>query len=340
MNNEKLVSIIMPVYNAEKYLRDAIDSMVIQSYPNIELIIINDGSTDSSELIIEEYAEKYPQIVVVSRENKGLIKTLNEGIAIAKGEYIARMDADDISKYNRIEKQVAFMENNPEVMIAGCYFDILVENGTDCELLNSMYKLQRTINSFTNATEQNMFMGYVILHATWIIRKELLDKIGGYKEYGHCEDGEFLFRILSNGYKIGVVEESMYQYRIYNTSKSGNDRLNNNGLKEDDLKYRLNYMSEKFGEDFSKDYFIWGYSYSGIRAREEVEKTFKKARFIGYIDSFANKQDTQDMIIRPDEIKNNSNCYVVVATHGGLKYALDFMQQIGYKAVEDYFCVV
>ena len=91
------VSIVMPVYNGDKYLVESLESILHQTYRNFELIIINDGSTDNSMAIIESYAKTDENIIIISRENKGLVASLNEGIILAKGDYIARMDADDIS---------------------------------------------------------------------------------------------------------------------------------------------------------------------------------------------------------------------------------------------------
>jgi len=114
------ISVVMPVYNGEKYLREAIDSILNQTFRDFEFIIVNDGSTDSTEEIILSYSD--PRIVYVkNEENLQIVKTLNKGIAMAKGKYIARMDADDISMPERFEKQYQFMEENPEVGLCGTW---------------------------------------------------------------------------------------------------------------------------------------------------------------------------------------------------------------------------
>ena len=111
MDNNILVSVILPVYNAQKYLEEAIESIINQTYTNFEFIIIDDGSGDNSLNIINKYQKQDSRILVITRENKGLVYTLNEGINQAKGKYIARMDADDISLSNRFEKQIELLEN-------------------------------------------------------------------------------------------------------------------------------------------------------------------------------------------------------------------------------------
>ena len=110
----------MPVYNGERYLREAIDSILNQTFKDFEFLIINDGSTDLSVEIIESYADKRISLAH-NGQNLGLITTLNRGFDLACGEYIARMDCDDISLPDRLEKQVVFMDNHPEIGICGSW---------------------------------------------------------------------------------------------------------------------------------------------------------------------------------------------------------------------------
>ena len=109
-----LISIILPAYNAEKYLKEAIDSILAQTYTNFELIVINDGSTDKTEEIILSYQDSRIRYIK-NEKNLKLIRTLNKGIGLAKGKYIARMDADDISLPHRLKEEVEFMEAHPNI---------------------------------------------------------------------------------------------------------------------------------------------------------------------------------------------------------------------------------
>lgn len=118
MRKDLSVSILMPVYNAETYLKEAIDSILNQTYTHFDLLIINDGSSDDSEKIILSYSDK--RIVYLKNEtNKGLIYTLNKGFSLIEKEYVIRMDADDIAMPDRIQKQVEFMEAHPQVWVCG-----------------------------------------------------------------------------------------------------------------------------------------------------------------------------------------------------------------------------
>jgi len=117
-NNTPLVSVVMPVYNGERYLREAIESILSQTYTNLELIIINDGSQDASEDIIKSYAD-YRIVYLINEQNSGICITLNRGLDVARGKYIARMDCDDISMPERLQEQVNFLEQNAEIGIVG-----------------------------------------------------------------------------------------------------------------------------------------------------------------------------------------------------------------------------
>ena len=117
---QKKVSVILPIYNASTYLKECIDSLINQTYSNIEIIAINDGSTDESVKIIEQYMKKDNRIKLYNNEkNMKLIYTLNKGLSLSSGDYIARMDSDDICRLNRIEKQVEFMEKNKDIQLCG-----------------------------------------------------------------------------------------------------------------------------------------------------------------------------------------------------------------------------
>lgn len=204
--NNSLVSVVMPVYNAEKYLSYAIKSILDQTYRNIELIIINDGSTDNSLKIIERYKVKDSRVILISRENRGLISSLNEGFEKAKGKYIARMDADDISLDKRIEKQTQFMDKNPEVIASGTWY----------KTFNKRKRAKRKLNTDNNQLKAKLIFNSPLAHPTVIIRREEIVKYKlKYKhEYFLAEDYEFWFQLSKEG-KLGNVSEYLLLYRLH-----------------------------------------------------------------------------------------------------------------------------
>lgn len=122
------ISVIMPVYNVEKYISIAVQSILNQTFENFELIIIDDASTDKTYDIINCFQDK--RIVKLRNQtNKGVAATLNEGLKLAHGEYVARMDGDDVSKPDRFEKQLCFMKDNPELLISGTHMEVISNIG-------------------------------------------------------------------------------------------------------------------------------------------------------------------------------------------------------------------
>jgi len=126
--NHPIVSILMPVYNAEKYLREAVESILTQTLSDFELIILNDGSSDASHSILSEYQAKDARIVYRNfTQNRGLPSVLNDGMKMARGKYIARMDQDDISLPTRLQEQVSWMESHPELDVCGTWVELFGE---------------------------------------------------------------------------------------------------------------------------------------------------------------------------------------------------------------------
>lgn len=221
MGNVK-ISVVMSVFNAEKYLASAIESILCQTYSDFELILINDQSTDGSKQIILEYAQKDPRIVVLeNEENIGLTKSLNKGIAVAKGEYIARMDADDISVPDRFEKQVAFLEEHPEYSFVSCIGRYIDENGNP-EQLRYFPETNEEIYAMMHKVD-------CVMHPGVIFRRLDIAKIGNYcEDFRVVQDYDLWFRGMAAGYKFYNIQEPLVLFRrneSYNTRKSKAYRL-------------------------------------------------------------------------------------------------------------------
>ncbi len=200
----------MPVYNGEKYLKEAIDSILEQTFRDFELLIISDGSTDESKKIIENYTD-YRIRFLDNQKNMGLIFTLNRGLAEAVGEYIARMDQDDISMPDRFQKQYDFLENNPRIALVGGWAMVINEKG---DLLR-----EKRLPINYNEIKFNLLFRNPIIHSAIFFRKSVVKDLGGYnKEYEHAEDFELYSRLIKNNFKIINLPEFLVRFRIHNTS--------------------------------------------------------------------------------------------------------------------------
>jgi len=201
----------MPVYNAEKYIKEAVDSILNQTFSDFEFIIINDGSTDGSLALLEDYAEKDDRIRLISRENKGLVATLNEGLALAKAPLIARMDADDISMPERFEKQVDYLSKNSNCVLLGSRVKIIDEDGDElCEMGD--YYSSEELDAGLLAGK-----GQLIYHPSIMVRKSVVDLLGGYRDiYPQVEDLDLFLRISEVG-EIQNLREPLLKYREHLT---------------------------------------------------------------------------------------------------------------------------
>jgi glycosyltransferase involved in cell wall biosynthesis len=203
--NTPLFTVLMPVYNGEKYLREAIDSILNQTLTDFEFLIIDDGSTDNSVQIISLYSD--PRIKFVRNDtNLGISKTLNRGIEMASAEYIARMDADDISYPKRLQKQYNYLIENP-----------------DCALLSTWAKMITEKNEHIRTEKYRSRLHYYNLtfecwmyHPTVVFKKTAAKEVGMYS-IPYAEDFE-LFWQLSRKFKIACLEEVLVDYRVTDQS--------------------------------------------------------------------------------------------------------------------------
>lgn len=200
------LTVLLPVFNAEAFLSEAVESILGQSFTDFELLVINDGSTDHSREILTALSD--PRVVIVDNDgNRGLIYTLNHGIAIARGEYIARMDADDIAVSNRFEKQVAFLDEHSQVALLGSWAELIDCSGKYIQLLQSP--------TGNNNIQKNLLNANCFIHPSVMFRTAIIREEGGYHQDAiHAEDYEMWLRIAEN-HEVDNLPEPLIFYRIH-----------------------------------------------------------------------------------------------------------------------------
>jgi len=211
-----LVSVIMSVHNGEQWLRQAIDSIIHQTYPNWELWIVDDGSDDSTWQILESYIKKPPlKISIIRQEPKqGLTKNLNMVLPFAGGEFIARMDADDISEPDRLAKQVAFLQQNPSVDVVASLVSFIDENG---QTIRTVWEDDR--KAVTNDPIKAMLPSRnCIAHPSVMMRGKLLRTYGYNEAQTHSQDWDLWLRLENDGKIIEKIQEPLLLYRIHGSS--------------------------------------------------------------------------------------------------------------------------
>ena len=207
------VSVLMPVYNGEPYVGAAVWSILDQTFPDFELLVIDDGSRDDSLQTLSALARRDARLRLVSRENRGLVATLNELIAMARGRYVARMDADDLSQPARLARQVAFMDANPAIVALGSRAVFIDSDGLP---------ITEFIDHLTHEQIERALLRPVIgiLHPTVMMRRDALVAAGGYRaDFPHVEDLDLFLRLGEAG-RLENLPDVLLQYRVHVASVS------------------------------------------------------------------------------------------------------------------------
>lgn len=228
MTSNPLVSVIVPAYNHEKYITDCLRSVVEQSYKNLELIVLNDGSTDTTEELIKLFIEEnsLTNIRFISKKNEGVCKTLNKGLEIAKGKYVAFLASDDMWEPKKLEIQVDFMERNDNIglVFSDAWFQKFNEK-THIKWSDYKTNMDRYFkNGIQNADMYFLLLTRPIIPAlTVMARKRVFDEIGGFDEKLVYEDLDMWLRIARR-YPLGYIDSPLARYRIHDRNIS-NDTL-------------------------------------------------------------------------------------------------------------------
>ncbi len=210
MKSNPLVTVLMPVYNGGEYLRLSIESILRQTYRDFEFLIINDCSTDNSLKIIEAFNDK--RIIIYNNENNlGQTKSLNVGLKLAKGKYIARMDADDMAFSMWLDKLVKYILEHPEYVAVSSYAAVI-------DGLGNPQKILKTPNNFQEVIV-NLFFGKAMNHVGALLNKEIILKIGGYNEdFSVAQDYELWSSLIRMGYQIINIPDILVSVRVHENS--------------------------------------------------------------------------------------------------------------------------
>ena len=214
------VSVLMSVYNGEQFLGEAVESILDQTYRDFEFIVVNDGSTDKTRNILRSYNDR--RIVLIHRQHAGLPEALNHGLSMARGTYIARMDADDISLLERLAYQVQFLEENPYAGLVGCqYYEINYQGDIvqQCQLPTENEHLQKSLKA-----------GNQFVHGAVVFRKACIKAVGGYREFFRFAQDFDLWLRIAQQYQCANIALPLYKLRInpcsqlYQSLKSEQDQ--------------------------------------------------------------------------------------------------------------------
>lgn len=242
----RLISILMPVYNGEAYLRQAMESLLSQSYSDVEVIAVDDGSTDASLKILEEYRRRDARVKVFFQENRGIVRTLNESLRHASGRYIARMDVDDISRPSRLEKQFEYLIQNDLDIVGGGInrFGIGLDKPkiypeTDAEIKASIWTLNDTF-----------------AHPTILAKRAVLEENLYQEGFQGIEDMHLWMRLSLKNVRMGNVPDVVLDYRRH--SEQATKTKNKKWYADNRVKAMIDALAESdivFDEDEVSSYY-------------------------------------------------------------------------------------
>ncbi len=207
------ISVLMNVYNVERYLAEALASIQTQTFTDIEIVVADDGSTDRTRRIAELVASADPRIKVVgTHDNRGIPYALNMGLELCIAPFIAKMDGDDIALPTRLEKQLQFLEENPEIALVGCATTAIDQSGIPIP----GFGISREPATQEDVVKTMLF-STPCLHL-WLARREVYDALSGYREMAFAEDYDFLLRAVTAGFRLSNLSQPLMQIR----KRSGN----------------------------------------------------------------------------------------------------------------------
>jgi glycosyltransferase involved in cell wall biosynthesis len=212
---EPAVSVVMAVYNGTEFLSEAIESVLGQTFTDFEFIIIDDGSTDGTSDIVDRYASADPRLRVYRQEHARLAAALNRGIKLARGKYIARMDADDVAYPHRFERQVQFFDKRQDLAVLGGAFELVGSHGQRGVIVR--------LPEDDAAIKSKLSSANCLAHPTVMVRKDILTEMGGYRgQFVHAEDYDLWLRIAER-HVLANLAEPILRYRFHRNQVSFQD---------------------------------------------------------------------------------------------------------------------
>lgn len=268
MSNSPLASIVIPVHNGERYIKEAIDSCINQTYKDIEIIVVDDKSEDGTLDILREYEKKDERIKILPVEKQdGLGNVINIGIRASKGKYIVRMDADDIMLPDRIQKQVRYLEEHIECVAVGGQIDIIDAN--------SNITGHREYTLTDRELRKNRFLFQPFAHPAVTLRKSTLEEIGLYPENLWKVEDVKLFLILSTKGEFANLPDTVLKYRITYATESQSKMLDHFRKTSEMRNWAIQNLNIK---PTVREYIIWNIQKVGVNILSILPPTlFMKA---------------------------------------------------------------
>ena len=271
----------MPVYNAASTLEATLDSLRAQTLSDFELVAVDDGSEDASPEILDAWRDRMPQLRPLRRPHAGLIETLNAGAAACLGQYIARMDADDVAHPERLARQVELLANNPSVSVASCLIETFGEGGVG----PGMKIYEEWLNSLVTEADigRDIFIESPIPHPSAVVRRAELAEFGGYQDHGWPEDYDLWLRYFVAGRRFAKVPQVLLSWREHPQRLTHTDSRYS---VENFLRAKAHYLLRGPARERER-IVVWGAGKTGRRLSKHLLRN--GGRITAFVDIAANK---------------------------------------------------
>lgn len=270
------VSVLMPCYNAEETLDESLESLAAQTHPDFEIVAVDDGSSDATLEVLHAWAEKDDRLCVLTIPHGGIIEALNHGLAACKGEFVARMDADDRSHPERLQKQAIYLETSPGTALVSC----LVEGFPESDIREGFRIYLQWLNSLIEDADmrREMFVESPVAHPSVMFRREAVQDVGGYQEHGWAEDYDLWLRLFLAGARFGKMPQVLLKWREHPERLT---RTDSRYSLENFIRAKVHYMLKAplVGRDAV---ILWGAGMMGRRISKHLQRN--DVPLVAYID--------------------------------------------------------
>jgi len=334
------VSVLMPCYNAARTLPEALDSLSSQTFSNFEVIAVDDGSTDATQQILQEWGDRDKRLHVISCPHAGLIVALNAGLDACQAPYVARMDADDWSHSERLSRQVAYLEAHPEASVVSC----LVAGFPEGQVRQGFRIYIDWLNSLSSDEDirREIFVESPLPHPSVTFRRQVIMLAGGYQERGWAEDYDLWLRLYLAGVRFAKLPEILLGWREYSERLT---RTDGRYSLENFLRAKAFYLAR--GPLVGRDaVLVWGAGMVGRRLVKQLEG--QKAPLTTFVDIDPHKIGRIQRglpIIAPEKLVywwkrfNHPVLLAAVGARGARQLIRERLTQMGFREGEDWWGV-
>ncbi|HPR61185.1 MAG TPA: glycosyltransferase family 2 protein [Prolixibacteraceae bacterium] len=317
------VSVVIPFFNAEKTLARAVESILNQTFTDFELLLVNNNSTDNSAKIASHCAVIDKRVVLLNEQRKGVAFAANTGNSAAQGQYIARMDADDVSLPQRLEKQVALLDRKPEVGVVSCLVRHVGHHGNTQGIQRYVDWVNTMVSH--NQIEVNRFVEMPLINPTTMFRRQLIDDFGGFVQGDFPEDYELWLRWMGKGVKIEKVEEVLFEWFDSDTRLTRSDKRYS---QEAFYRTKSKYLAELMNHQKPGSVWVWG---AGRLSRKRVAMLqLQGVEIDGYID-VKDREIENSVCVAYTNFNWNASSFILsyVANHGAREKIRSFLNSKG-----------